>query len=85
MTMQKIQNTHLEVDFSVVMFEIIFLHKSRLYWPKTRKPLSFSPSTCTIEYIFCFICNRHNPIILWVGINSGDIQCHNFHFSITSN
>ena len=52
MTMQKIQNTHLKVDFSMVNFEDIFLHKSILYLPKTSKKLSFSPSTCTVQCIF---------------------------------
>jgi hypothetical protein len=31
MTMQKIQNTHLEVDFSMVNFDVVFLHKFKLH------------------------------------------------------
>ena len=35
------QNTHLEIDFSVVNFEVLFLHKFKLYWPKTIKNAFF--------------------------------------------
>jgi hypothetical protein len=31
MIMQKMQNTHLEVDFSMVNFEVTFLHKFKLH------------------------------------------------------
>ena len=53
MTMQKIQNTHLELDFSLVNLEIIFLNKSRLHCPKTIKIFAFfAPCTLRIQCIF---------------------------------
>ena len=54
---KKIQNTHLEVDFSLVNFEIVFLHKS-IYWPKTSKNSFFFPHPLV----------QYNVSFVWFGL-----------------
>jgi hypothetical protein len=51
---KKYENSHLEIDFSVVNFEDIFPQKLRVYWHKTCKIFaSFPLYTWRIQYIYC--------------------------------